>query len=176
MAPRTIVARPLSPDAFAPFGDVVSVGLREGSAANQGTAVRFDWTAALASTRPDARANLAAIRSTPCPLPFEVRLVEKHPCSSQTFIPMRCSRYLVCVAPTAADGAPDLDALAAFVCGPGQGINYRIGAWHHPIVALAEPAEFAMLVWEGGGPSDCVEHRLAEPVAVVLRSSIFSSL
>ena len=168
MADADIVALPLTAAAFAPFGDVVSVDLRGGIAANQGTALRFDWTAVLASTRPEARANLAVIRSIPCPTPFLVRLVEQHPCSSQTFVPMRCSRYLVCVAPTLPDGSPDEAAIAAFVCGPGQGINYRAGVWHHGIVALDAPAEFAMLVWEGGGPSDCVEHRLAAPRTVVV--------
>jgi ureidoglycolate lyase len=168
MSAPPILALPLTAAAFAPFGDVVSIDLRGGITANQGSAVRFDWTAALASTRPEARANLVVMRSIPRPVPFEACVIEQHPCSSQTFVPMRCSRYLACVAPTLPDGSPDEAGLAAFVCGPGQGVSYRLGVWHHGIVALDEPAEFAMLVWEGGGPSDCVEHRLAVPRAIVV--------
>lgn len=157
---KLVKAVPLSAAAFSPFGDVVSAGLREGSSANQGTAVRFDWAAGLQNLRDGAKPNLAVFRSTPQPLPFTVKLLERHPFSSQAFLPMICRRFLVCVAPSRADGGPDVDALQAFVCGPGQGVNYRAGTWHHPIVALESAAEFAMLAWEDGTRGDCEERPL----------------
>lgn len=162
-----VVIQPLDPVAFAPYGDVISARSRSGKAANQGTAVRFDWAAHLESTRLGARPNLAVFRSTPKALPFRVRLLERHPCSTQAFLPMVCASFLVCVAPSAPDGSPDAARLLAFWCGPGQGVNYHRGVWHHPIVALEEEAEFAMLAWEDGGADDCVEHWLAEPVEVL---------
>ncbi|MCE9671774.1 ureidoglycolate lyase [Myxococcus stipitatus] len=155
-APRTVVARALSPEGFAPYGDVVSAGLAPGSAANQGTAVRFDWSARLENGRSGAKPNLAVFRSVPQALPFTVKLLEHHPHSSQAFLPMRCERYLVCVAPAASDGGPDVTRLEAFICGPGEGVNYHPGVWHHPIIALDAPAEFAMLAWEDGSAGDCV--------------------
>ena len=164
---RTVTATPLTLEAFAPFGAVVSAGLKAGASANQGTAVRFDRCAELVSTRPAATPNLAVFRSTKKTLPFEVRLLERHPCSTQTFLPMVCRRFLVVVAPTAADGSPDLAGLRAFVCGPGQGVTYGAGVWHHPIIALDEDADFAMLAWEDGGPLDCVEHPLSSPLSIV---------
>ncbi|RKH60310.1 ureidoglycolate lyase [Corallococcus llansteffanensis] len=166
--PRSLLARPLTPESFAPFGDVVSAGLKSGAAANQGTAVRFDWSAKLESDRAGAKPNLAVFRSVPQPLPFAVKLLEHHPRSSQAFLPMRCSRFLVCVAPTDASGGPDLDGLVAFVCGPGQGVNYHRGVWHHPIIALDTPAEFAMLAWEDGGAEDCVVRQFSTTVSVHL--------
>ncbi len=163
---REIRALPLSAAAFAPFGAVVSAGLTAGLAANQGTAVRFDFCAPLTSTRPAARGNLAVFRSTQKSLPFEVRLLERHPCSTQTFLPMVCTRFLVCVAPARPDGAPDDDGLLAFVCGPGQGISYDVGVWHHPIIALDADADFAMIAFEDGSALDCVEQPLASVVVV----------
>jgi ureidoglycolate lyase len=163
---RRVQAEPLSVEAFAPFGDVVSAGLRAGQAANQGTAVRFDRCARLATTRPGATPNLAVFRAAPQPAPVALRLLERHPCSSQAFLPLVCARFLVVVAPAAADGGPDLAGLRAFVCGPGQGINYHAGTWHHPIIALDAPAELAMLAWEDGGPRDCEERPLTERVEV----------
>ena len=164
--PRVIRAQPLTPDAFALYGDVVSAGLKSGSSANQGTAVRFDWSARLESDRGGAKPNLAVFRSVPQKLPFTVKLLEHHPHSSQAFLPMVCARFLVCVAPTAPSGGPEVERLAAFVCGPGQGVNYHRGVWHHPIIALEAPAEFAMLAWEDGSAGDCVVRQLPEPLLV----------
>jgi ureidoglycolate lyase len=163
---REIAAAPITVEAFAPFGQVVCAGLEEGKPANLGTAVRCDWAAALESTRPGARPNLAVFRSLARSLPFELRMLEKHPCSTQAFLPLACTRYLVCVAPALPDGSPDLDGLVAFQCEAGLGINYRRDIWHHPILALDGPADFAMLAWEDGSAQDCVEHPLSEPVRV----------
>lgn len=164
---REILTEPLLAERFAPFGDVVSAGLREGKDANQGNAVRFDWAARLESSRTTAKPNLVVARCTPQPLPLVLELLERHPGSSQAFLPMICSSYLVVVAPALADGSPDLDGLRAFTCSSGQGINYHRGVWHHPIVALDTTADFAMLVWEDGTPGDCVEHWLTESISVV---------
>ena len=165
---RTVAALPLSREAFQPFGDVVSAGVGVGNAANQGTAVRFDRCATLASTRPEATPNLAVFRSVQRALPLRITLLEKHPCSTQTFLPMVCSRIVVVVAPAGADGAPDLDGLRAFVGVAGQGVTYGVGVWHHPIVAVDQDADLAMLAWEDGGADDCHEHALGEPIEIVV--------
>lgn len=163
---RVVQAVPLTAEAFLPFGRVVSAGLQEGSSANQGTAVRFDFCADLVTTRPGARANLAVFRSKARQFPIDLTLLERHPCSTQVFIPMIVSRYLVCVAPTRADGAPDLDGLQAFLCAPGQGVAYAVGTWHHPMVALDTAAEFSMLAWEDGSALDCEVRPLGVTVRV----------
>ncbi len=161
-----IVAAPMTAAAFAPFGELVACGEGEGASANFGTAQRFDYTAALHNGRPHARANMVTVRCTPVALPLQLKLLERHPHSSQTFIPMVCSRYLVCVAPTGADGNPVISELKAFIVKPGQAINYRTGVWHHPLVVLDAPAQFAMLVWEDGGKEDCVFFQLLVPLTI----------
>lgn len=165
---RILKAKPISPELFAPFGHIISASLQAGKEANQGTAIRCDFCAPLLSTRPGAKANLVAVRAMPQALPLKLRLFEHHPCSTQSFIPMICSRYLIIVAQATQNGAPDLDTIAAFVCGPGQGISYGAGVWHHPIAALDMPTEFAMLVWEDGTALDCVEWPLKEDIFVSL--------
>jgi ureidoglycolate lyase len=163
---EALQAQPLTREAFAPFGDVIGLELGAGSSANQGTATRYDRIAQLTSTRPEAQPNLAVFRSVAKALPFEVRLVERHLCSSQMFVPLSCRRFLVVVCPSDARGEPDLSQLRAFLCGPGQGVNYRAGVWHHPIIALDGPAEFLMLAWEAGTALDCEERLLSTPLRV----------
>ena len=68
--------------------------------------------------------------------------------------------------PTAPDGGPDVSGLRAFVCGPGQGISYGVGVWHHPIIALDDDADFVMLAWEDGTALDCIEHPLSASILI----------
>jgi ureidoglycolate lyase len=166
-AARTVTIEPLTEAAFRPFGYVVSAGLGAGASANQGTAIRFDRCAELVSSRSLAAPNLAVFRSTRKSLPFSVVLLEQHPCSTQTFLPMVCVRFLIVVAPTLKSGGPDVEGVRAFACGPGQGISYHVGVWHHPIIALDGDADFAMLAWEDGSSLDCVEQPLDERITIV---------
>jgi ureidoglycolate lyase len=156
----------LTREAFAPFGDVVTAGLGAGRDTNLGTALRFDWSAALENARPGARPNLAVFRSTPQALPFRVTLLERHAHSTQVFAALRAARWLVIVAPGAPDGGPDPAGLRAFVAQQGEAINFRRGTWHHPVIVLDEPAELLMLAWEDGGAGDCEERALARPVRI----------
>lgn len=167
MTSRVIQAQPLDVEAYRPFGRVVSAGLQAGSSANQGSAVRYDFTCELINARTAAKPNLAVFRSVPRALPFDVVLLERHPFSTQVFIPMVVSRYLVVVAPTRGDGAPDLAGLSAFLCAPGQGVSYSPGTWHHPMIALETVAEFSMLAWEDGSAGDCEVRQLGETIRVV---------
>lgn len=163
----TVRVEPLTVEGFAPFGDVVSAGLRAGSSANQGTATRFDWCTELVNQRAGAKANVSVFRSVKRALPLTLELLERHPFSTQAFLPMVCASYLVCVAPAAAAGGPEVASLRAFRCLRGQGINYRVGVWHHPIIALEQDADFVMVAFEDGSPGDCVVERLPAPVAVM---------
>ena len=90
--------------------------------------------------------------------PFRLALLEKHPGSTQVFIPMNARRYLVAVA--LGDEAPDLATLRVFSATGKQGISYRPGVWHHPLFNLDEEADFTCLVFEDDTPGDCVEHAL----------------
>lgn len=161
---------PLTAAEFAPFGEVVSLAAASGRAgvtANQGTATRYDWCAALTSTRPAAKANVVVFAPRARTLPIALGLVERHPCSTQMFVPMAVDRYVVVVAPTGADGEPRWSGLRAFLCGPGEAINYHVGAWHHPIIALGRDAELLMLAWEDGSAGDCEERSAPHAIELV---------
>ena len=163
----TIVrAEPMQPESFAPFGEMIDDPAGPGALVNLGTAQRFDHAARLASSRPHARPNLAFFRCAPITLPFRITMLERHPHSTQAFLPLAVSRWLVCVAPDGPDGRPEPGSLHAFIAGPGMGVNFRRGLWHHPILVLEQPARFAMLAWEDGGPEDAEEWNLEQGLEV----------
>lgn len=165
-----ITALPLSSEAYAPYGDVIAARPdMDYSPANQGTARRYDDVAQLKNLRAHiTQPGVKIFHCTPATsFPFEVKLLEKHPNSSQIFIPLKdVERYLVIVA--LGGDQPDLSTMRAFVVPQSTGISYRPGVWHHPMIALDKAGDFVSLVYNDGGPGDCEEFYLKSPYALTL--------
>ena len=90
-----------------------------------------------------AEPNLSLYKCSPVKsFPFILRRLERHPYSSQMFVPLsdgKAKGYLVVVCLSNEEGdKPDLSTLNAFVVSSAQGISYHPGVWHHPMVALEE--------------------------------------
>ena len=160
-----LTPRPLAAGAFAPFGDVLSFDPAKALLVNGGNALRSNLPARLACSTGEPR--LALYRVEAQRLPLTIAVMEHHPNSSQAFMPLAAERFLVVVAPTAADGSPDVLRCEAFVGQRGQGFNYYAGVWHAPIVALDAGGDFLMLIWEQGVSTDCRVQRLSRPIQIV---------
>jgi ureidoglycolate lyase len=111
---------------------------------------------------------------------FPVEILERHPYTTQTFIPLGLSpsqahraRYIVIVAPSlppsSADqdlpvpvpasgsehlpgrGLPDLRKLKAFIANGSQAVTYGPGTWHAPMVAIGkDPISFVVVQFANG--------------------------
>jgi len=155
--PRTIEARPIDAARFAPFGQLIEV---------PENGVRQDYAGQLDATSSGLKPNLAVVRGLPAAMPLSVKAMERHPASSQAFMPLSATRYLVLVCPSKADGAPDIERLEAFVCNGNQAINYNRGTWHHGMTTLDEPGTFAMFMWDEGSERDTEWSRVSEPIQI----------
>jgi ureidoglycolate lyase len=156
--PVTIAAEPLQADAFKPFGDVLAAPPGGGRRAFGG---------GLANLRIQAKPILTISRVEPdVAFPLAIRELERHPFSSQSFLPMSVSRWLVIVAPPGPDGNPDGAMARAFLAGAGQGVTYRAGTWHHRLTVLDSNATFAVLIWRDGSVDDEEFRPLAQHVTV----------
>jgi ureidoglycolate lyase len=145
--------------------------------ANQGTAIKYQNVTRMVNLYGDApsgRSGAAVTSMFVCAAralgpdgTFPVRILERHPYTTQTFTPLgQAGRYLVIVAPSLppglADaglpvpsedsdatqsagvslpgrGVPDVRRLRAFVATAGQAVTYGAGTWHAPMVALGKP-------------------------------------
>ncbi|KAI1133442.1 ureidoglycolate hydrolase [Nemania abortiva] len=115
----------------------------------------------------------------------EIKVLERHPFTSQTFIPLTADatkRYLVVVAPTLdatsdedgvlpapapegtglpGAGLPDVSRLAAFVATGEQAVTYAAGTWHAPMIALGprdSTIDFVVVQFANDVPvEDCQE-------------------
>lgn len=157
---RTIVAEPLTAEAFKPFGAVL-----EGPP----TPGRVYVSDTLANGRAHAPVCLSVATVEPKKdLPLRVTVLERHEHSSQTFVPLSVSRYLVLATLDAPGGGPDLTRLRAFVARAGQGVTYAMGTWHHPVTVLDAPASFAVLMWRDGTSGDEEFVPITTPLTVVV--------
>ncbi|MDF1791399.1 MAG: ureidoglycolate lyase [Thalassobaculaceae bacterium] len=151
---------PLTADAFAPFGHVLSLPTGPG---------RVDYSSFSQNLRGSAAEVCFRTGMTqPSAVPLVTRTMERHEFSSQAFLPVDVARYLVLVAPHGADGLPDPEQLTLFLAKGDQGISYNANVWHHPMTVLDRPAIFATVMFLDGGDKDEEFVDLPHEVSVTL--------
>jgi ureidoglycolate lyase len=107
---------------------------------------------------------ISIFKAQPRPLPFRVRILERHPLSSQAIIPLDGLPFLVIVAE--AGDAPLTGRIHAYRSSGNQGVNYRRNTWHHALIAIERTTHF--LVVDRGGPGEnCDETSLGDAVVLV---------
>ncbi len=158
---RTLIARPLTAAAFAPFGDVLEASGTPDRIINRGLCGRFHDRARL-DFGPGGRAGISVFHGQTVAWPVEVAMVERHPEGSQAFVSMTGQPFLVVAAPDD-DGKPGTPL--AFVAGAGQGINFHRGTWHGVLTPLHEPGLFAVVDRIGDTPN-LEEHWFDAPYLV----------
>src|SRR6202035_693771 len=88
----------LTRDTFAPYGELITtVGARH-YPINDGTTERYHDLALIDVSDQGGTPLLSLFRSKPRVLPFEIRVMERHPLGSQAFLPLSKCPYLVIVA------------------------------------------------------------------------------
>ncbi|KAF8348316.1 allantoicase [Amanita rubescens] len=176
-APRTttVPLLPLTPEAFAPYGQVLQA-YSDHAAQSGGTASKFHKLSLLHSTYPEnsgATAGISIYRCKPLTDYAEdgsspLKVLERHPFTNQAFIPMGrgnddeaitdpADKYLVVVAKNGSDDKPDMQTLRGFVATATQGVVYDAGVWHQPMTVLERPLDLACVETQigDGSPADC---------------------
>jgi ureidoglycolate lyase len=155
----TVQLEPLAPGPFARFGDVAA----------RPAGVRRRLLPTALDCAEDARAISLWISSAAAVanLPLRLKVLERHPHSAQTFIPLDAGRYLVIVCEADPGGGPNLPTLRAFLATSHQTVTYARNVWHHPVTVLDKPMEFAVAMGMTGRGDDDVFQNLDAGVTVV---------
>lgn len=159
---KTIDIRPLTREAFAPFGEVLETEGAPSFPINAGKCVRYHDLARIETTGEKARPMISLLRGEPYPLPLELNMVERHPLGSQAFIPLSEHPFLVVVAEETAEGPGEP---IAFKTAPGQGVNIGRNVWHGILTPLDGISDFAV-VDRGGEGVNLEEHFYAQPFLI----------
>jgi ureidoglycolate lyase len=149
---RTLSVQPLTKEAFAPFGEVIETEGARHWPINYGYAERYNDLAKVDVLQDEGRPLINIYRATPWPQPIRLKEVERHPLSSQAFVPLTQIPFLIVVAKPG--NAPGPEDLRAFMTSGQQGINLSRGVWHHPLLALKQVCDF-VVVERGGTEKNC---------------------
>ena len=141
----------LTPDAFSPFGEVVA---HDGGPGRRYIDTAFEQRAGVTQRLWVSRLD------RPDDDVVTIELLERHPFSAQSFVPLSGRRLLIIVSAAGRDGLPDLATLRAFVSDGRQGLTYRFGTWHHGMLALDGGTEVVVVMGFTGTDADTEHHRL----------------
>lgn len=142
-----LAAEPLTKQAFAPFGEIIAVEGATPLAINQGFAGRFNDLANVDVGDDGGAANVSIVVANPRPMPIMLQVMERHPLGSQIFFPLRERDWLIAVC---AD-PKDTKSYRIFRATGRQGVNYRKGAWHHPLLVFEPESRFLVIDRKGPG-------------------------
>ncbi|WP_151703381.1 ureidoglycolate lyase [Nitrincola alkalilacustris] len=156
---------PLTPAAFAEFGDVIDTDDREFFMINNGSTRRYHRLAEVETGPSDGQAIISIFRAQGLEMPLRIRMLERHPHGSQAFIPLLGRPFLVVVAPKGDEINPA--DIRAFITHGRQGVNYRSGVWHHPVIALFPEDDF-LIVDRTGDLPNCDEHFFPDDTLITL--------
>jgi len=143
---RTVFIGDFTSKNFQPYGHILNASQAK---------PRLNFCIDFINDRSDARLNLALIHAPLISLPFAYEVLERHPYSQQTFLPLSTTTSLIVVSRSDLQMKPDLATLKAFIVPSGLGIVYRTDTWHTGMAAIEGPSYFAMLIHEAGTDDDC---------------------
>ncbi|MDB9998643.1 ureidoglycolate lyase [Alphaproteobacteria bacterium] len=124
----------ITKDNFLPFGHLID---KKNAATkyliNQETTERHHNISELSLNNEGGTPTISIFSGTPRAMPIEIKIMEKHPIASQSFLPMQNIDWLTVVCHEN-NGIPDLNNLKCFLINGNMGITYNQNVWHHPLL------------------------------------------
>ena len=149
MSARVLTPVPLTKESFAPFGTVIEVEGAQSYLINEGTTTRFHKMAVADTDEDGGQSIISIFRGTARTEPVEIKMMERHPVSSQAFYPLSNNHWLVVVADAVSTPSPE--HLHAFLASGIQGVQYARNVWHHPLLPLVSEQDFLIVDRAGSG-------------------------
>ena len=156
----------LTPEAFAPYGDVI----RQPTAEPHATGPGWQWWGETLTLRGDNRSEVVGyLRLEPAARSFD--WAERHMRSAEVIVPLG-GACLVYVGPAEhleqPGHLPELDRFRVFEVPEGQGVVLSPGVWHGAPLAVDHAMSALVLLKQGTGATDVSVVRFAEtPVEIV---------
>lgn len=161
-----LTPKPLTADAFAPYGEVVDIhSANKELSMNYGMATRYFDLAEIDVEEKGGKTCISLVKSNAIELPFSIEKMEYHPFGSQLFYPLCDAPFLILVSTPAE--TLDTTKLELFISDGKQGVNYHKGVWHHYLMPLNNDSQF-MVVDRNGDDENCIESEIKESIIISL--------
>ena len=121
---------------FAQFGQLISTKDIKSENINSDTSKSFYDLANIEILGENNQCRINIFKAKKRKFPLEINMLENHPFSSQTFIPLQNTTFIVVVAPISK--VPNLKLLQAFKVPSEEGINFNPKVWHFPLIAIED--------------------------------------
>ena len=144
----TIKPKKISRKNFKKFGDLISTKKNRPININNGYAKRYDNLGKINTSIKKGKTIISIFSAKTRKFPMKVDMMEKHPLGSQAFVPMSETNFLVFVAPKGKK--PNTKKIESFIVPKQNGINYKPGIWHFPLIST-EDTNFLVIDRKGDG-------------------------
>tara|TARA_B110000116_G_scaffold23681_1_gene18180 strand:+ start:150 stop:653 length:504 start_codon:yes stop_codon:yes gene_type:complete len=151
---------------FQKFGDLISKKKIKPININNGYAKRFDNLCKINTSLKKGNTIMSIFSAKKRKFPMKIDMMEKHPLGSQAFVPMSEAKFLVFVAPKGKK--PNTKKIESFIVPKLNGINYKPGIWHFPLISTKN-MNFLVIDRKGGTGNNLVIHSFKKNEKISLK-------
>tara|TARA_B110000438_G_C15657748_1_gene582449 strand:- start:97 stop:591 length:495 start_codon:yes stop_codon:yes gene_type:complete len=126
----------INKDNFLSYGDLITIRNKNSEHINNNTTQSFFDLANIEILGEDNNARLNIFSTKKRTFPLNIDMLEMHPLSSQVFLPMIKTDFIVLVAPI--NIKPDINKIECFKISNGDGINFKSRVWHFPLISIQD--------------------------------------
>ena len=131
-----LLIQKITKDNFSLYGDLITTQDKNSENINSNTTKSFFDLANIKILGEDKNARLNIFSAKKRIFPLYIDMLEMHPLSSQVFLPMNKTDFIVLVA--SINTKPDLNKIECFKISNGDGINFKSRVWHFPLISTQD--------------------------------------
>ena len=128
-----LIIKEITNENFSIYGQLISTKNVKGEDINTETTKSFFDLADIKILGKNKQCRINIFKTKKRQFPLEINMLENHPLSSQAFIPLQKTNFIVVVAPISNE--PDINLIETFLVSPEEGINFKPQVWHFPLIA-----------------------------------------
>ena len=131
-----LIIKEINKENFLKYGQLITTKNIKGENVNDNTSKSFYDLVDIEILGENRECRINIFKAKKRFFPLRIEMLENHPFSSQAFMPLKDTIFIVVVAPISK--VPDLNKLEAFKVPAKEGVNFKPKIWHFPLIATED--------------------------------------
>ena len=131
-----LIIKEINKENFLKYGQLIATKNIKGENINNNTSKSFYDLVNIEILGENRECRVNIFKAKKRIFPLKLEMLENHPFSSQAFMPLKDTIFIVVVAPISK--VPDLNKLEAFKVSVQEGVNFKPKIWHFPLIATED--------------------------------------